>query len=197
MDHIKNFLTKHRKLVIFSLLFFIILPFSLTAITHKYGPYRGKVVDAESGKPIEGAAVYMVFTTKSPNPGGATWHYAGAAETLTDANGEFELTYRAFVFHPFCLWEYLPLQQIFKPGYGIFPMHKSSSITPEPDPYFIPEKQFVTIRLPKLKTKEERIENLYWIRPGPSDVPYEKRKHFNKLENQERINLGFSPLGEQ
>jgi len=195
VDHIKNFLTKHRKLVIFSLLFFIILPFSLTAITHKYGPYRGKVVDTETEEPIEGAVVYMVFNTQSPNPGGVTSHYAGAAETLTDANGEFELTYRAFVFHPFCLWEYLPLQQIFKPEYGMFPRHKSSSITPEPDPYFIPEKQFVTIRLPKLKTKEERITNLHHVDLWTSEVPYKKRKYITELENKETIDLGFKPEG--
>jgi hypothetical protein len=197
MNHLKSFLTKHRKLLIFTFLFFAVLLFSLTAITHRYGPYHGKVVDAETDAPIEGAAVYMVFTTKSPNPGGATWQYAGAAETLTDAHGEFELTYRALVFHPFSLWEYLPTQQVFKPGYGMFPKHKSTSITPEPDACCIPEEQYVTIRLPKLKTKEERIENLSSVSPGPFDVPYIKRKHFTELESQERINLGFSPLGEQ
>lgn len=195
MNHIKNFLTKHRKVVIFAVLFFVVLPFAVTAITHKYGPYRGKVVDAETGESIEGAVVYMVFTTKSPNPGGATWHYAGAAETLTDADGEFELTFRAFVFHPFSLWDYLPIQQVFKPGYGMFPMHRSTSITPEPDACCIPEEQYVTIRLPKLQTKEERITNLDHVDLWSSEVPYKKRKHITDLENKETVDLGFKPAG--
>jgi len=195
MLHIKGFLTKHRKLVFFAMLFVVVLPFTLTAITHNYGPYRGNVVDTETGVPIEGAAVYMVFSTKSPNPGGATWRYAGAAETLTDAHGEFELTYRALVFHPFSLWEHLPIQQVFKPGYGMFPKHKSTSITPEPDACCIPEEQYVTIRLPKLKTKEERITNLRHVDLWTNEVQYKKRKHITELENKETADLGFKPAG--
>ena len=188
---IKKFIKNHKKLVIFALLVFLV-----TAITNKYGPYTGKVVDAETGEPIEGAAVYMVFRTQSPNPGGSTGHYAGAAETLTDANGEFELSYRAIVFHPFCLWDPWPSQLVFKPGYGTFPGHKGANILPEKRKMpGIPEKQYVTISLPKLTTKEQRRDTLISVYLRRGSVPYKKRKHITELYKKEDIFLDNYPVG--
>jgi len=170
--------------------------FTVTAITNKYGPYIGKVVDAETGEPIEGAVVYMVFFTQSPNPGGSTGHYAGAAETLTDVNGEFELTYRAFVFHPFCLWDHMPVRQVYRPGYGHFPGHIESRISSEKGTITgIQEEQYVTISLPKLKTKKQVRDNLSHVYSRSHLVPYKKRKHFTDLRNQERIYLRYGPAG--
>ncbi|MFT5699730.1 MAG: hypothetical protein ACI8ZB_002596 [Desulforhopalus sp.] len=188
---IKKFLGRHKVLTTL-----VVLLFLVTSITHKYGPYIGKVVDAETGEPLEGVVIYREFYTNSPNPGGATGHFAGAAETLTDANGEFELSYRAFVFHPFCLWDPWPILMIFKPGYGVYPKHRASFSVPEnKEGFALPEGEYVTVNLPQLTTREERSVNQSSVHFRSDLVPYEKRKHITDLKNQERAYLGFQPVG--
>lgn len=184
---IKNFVRNHKKLLIFLLLIFL-----FTSITNKYGPYSGKVVDAETGAPIAGAVVFMTFYTAGPpHPGGSTSHYAGAAEAVTDDNGEFKLSYRAFVFHPLCFWD-TPWQQVFKPGYGVWPDHIKSRIMPEKRKGSgIPERQYVTIKLPKLQTREEQRRSLLRV---SLRGPYSNRISLTKSVNQGRIYLGIPPI---
>ena len=56
-----------------------------------YGPYCGKVVNAETKAPIEGAAILVVFYSSEPSTAGSTSRYADAFETFTDKNGEFRI----------------------------------------------------------------------------------------------------------
>lgn len=53
------------------------------------GLYRGRVVDAETGKPIAGAVVLVGWTYMTPNVAGGTTHCIDGMEMLTDENGEF------------------------------------------------------------------------------------------------------------
>lgn len=55
------------------------------------GPYEGKVVDVETGQPIEGAVVHGGWYKASPGPGGATHTNYDSLEVLTDRNGEFKI----------------------------------------------------------------------------------------------------------
>jgi len=163
------------------------------AIISHYGPYYGKVVDAETKEPLEGAAVLAVYYTTSSGPGGSLSHYLDAQETVTDKNGEFRippLTVTTFrVLHGF---DAHPLFTIFKPGYGAYPNHKDVK------PIFpygsLPPKQYVTIELPKLKTREERLLN-YGCDPL-SDVPETKYKNLFRLIQEERKTLGLEPQKE-
>ncbi len=55
------------------------------------GPYEGKVVDFNTGQPIEGAVVLGYWSKAHLSPGGA-WHtYYDSREVLTDKNGEFSI----------------------------------------------------------------------------------------------------------
>lgn len=99
---------------------------SSCAVSHKFGPYKGKVVDADSGQAIEGAVVFMECNTISGNVGGANTHFADAAEVLTDENGEFYIELRVNTFKPGHLWSPYQDITIFKPGYGVFPGHKKA-----------------------------------------------------------------------
>lgn len=154
------------------------------AITHEYGPYTGTVVDKETGEPIEGAVVFMSFYTGTIwAVGGRVSHYADAVEVLTDAKGEFNVPpQRVFAFHPGDTWDDEPSVIIFKPGYGAFPGHRGSSY--EPKGWFragVP----LTIKLPNLKTKEERSDNAIrnlWLGSG---VPENKFRLFEKLKKSE------------
>lgn len=53
------------------------------------GPYEGKIIDAETGRTIEGVVVLGVWTTITITPGGGVYDYYDARETVTDKNGEF------------------------------------------------------------------------------------------------------------
>lgn len=55
------------------------------------GPYKGRVVDAETGKPIEGVVVLGVWYKQIATPAGGVSSYYDAAETVTDSNGDFEI----------------------------------------------------------------------------------------------------------
>jgi hypothetical protein len=160
------------------------------AVSHTYGPYKGKVVDAETEEPIEGAVLFMEFTTRAPNPGGATASFADAKEVLTDKNGEFFLEHTVTTLRPGQHWGPWPKTIIYKPGYGMFPW-KGTSITPKPDWSGIGENVYSIIKLPKLHTKDERHEALLHV--TVHSVPYEKRKNISELERQEEIYLGNKP----
>jgi hypothetical protein len=160
--------------------------FSGCSITHSYGPYQGKVVDAETKEPIEGAAVLVVFYTQEPGPAGSISRYADAVETVTDKNGEFMIpAHRATVFRPLQGWDKYGYFTIFKPGYGCYP--DSEGVKPMFVPNgTIPSAKHVTIELPKLKTREARMKM-----PSVNfDIPYEKQSKFIELINKEMESLG-------
>lgn len=183
----------NMKYFIAILLVLIIFPVSAhCAITKEFGPYSGKVIDAETKEPIEGAGVLVVFYTESYGPAGAVTHYADALETLTDKNGEFEFTsHRITLFRPLHGWVRYGYFTIFKPGYGCYPLHKDVK------PMFVPngslpENKQITIELPRLKKTQERLMNT--MIPLISDIPTEKYIHLHNLINQELQNLGRKPI---
>jgi hypothetical protein len=175
---------KMIKYAIFILLFLLIV-----AIAHLYGPYRGKVVDLETGSPIKGAAVLMVFYVETVFQSGDC---VDGVETVTDANGEFRIPrYLALTFRPFYNWKSYGYVTIFKPGYGAYPDHIEAM------PRFeiggsLPENEYVTIQLPRLKTIKERKRNLSLSLP--LDLPGRKMKNLLKLISQEHVNVGLPPI---
>jgi hypothetical protein len=64
---------------------------SSSAIIRHDGPYEGKVIDAETGEPIEGAVVLGVWYRIHPNVAGWNSEFYDATETLTDENGDFSI----------------------------------------------------------------------------------------------------------
>ena len=159
------------------------------AITNKFGPYSGKVMDAGTKEPIEGAAVLVVFFTEEYGPAGAITRFADAIETVTDKNGEFIIpAHRVTAFRPLQGWDKFGYFTIFKPGYGCYPESKGVSPMFEPNGT-LPEKQHVIIELPRLKTIAERRDAGL---PTPSgSIPFEKQIKLIELINQERLFLGY------
>jgi len=152
------------------------------AISHSYGPYMGKIVDKETDEPIEGAVVFMRFFRVGLFD---THNFADAVEVVTNKDGEFLVPIQRIVgFDPLASFDPDGAVIIFKPGYGAYPGH------PEVSPRFtpggtLPANQHVTIKLPKLKTKEERSDNaIRNLWPG-SGVPESKYRLFEKLKKSE------------
>lgn len=55
------------------------------------GPYKGRVIDAETGQPIEGAVAHGTWSKVYPNPAGSSSEYYDSYEVLTDKDGNFEI----------------------------------------------------------------------------------------------------------
>jgi hypothetical protein len=74
---------------------FLITFFGLMSV-HAYPAedwtFQGKVVDAETLKPIEGAVVVAVWREARATPVSSTFRFKDAKETLTDQNGEWSIT---------------------------------------------------------------------------------------------------------
>lgn len=64
---------------------------SIFGIIHTDGPYFGRVVDAEDGKPIEGAAVANIWDMEYFALVQTVTGFGDAVETVTDTEGKYYL----------------------------------------------------------------------------------------------------------
>lgn len=55
------------------------------------GPYKGRVIDAQTGQPIEGAVAHGYWSRIHFVPTGSSSEYYDSYEVLTDRNGEFRI----------------------------------------------------------------------------------------------------------
>ncbi len=155
----------------------------VAAAQEKWGPFRGQVVDVETGQPIAGAAVLVIWWKVIPNPAGGTEKFYDAREAETDAAGRFEVPRRRPPF--FRLGILPPKFTVFAPGY----VHVGTVVTPPGGEFFVAP---TVVQMRRLKTREERVE--YQGRFPPS-APFEKMPKLLDALNRERRSLGFEPFG--
>lgn len=166
---------------------------SVSAIVRTYGPFIGKVVDAETGQPIANAVVLVRFYTEyhlqleEPIP-----QVAHAVETLTDELGNFLIpSTTVYSFRFFHLWRPHALATIFKPGYGTFPGHPAATPRFNPQGAF-PKNKPVVISLPPLQSREERWFNLN-VAFLDVEVPPGQGNRFKQLLAEEKTQLRWVP----
>lgn len=183
------------------LLALLILTWSATAVAQtgqpleRYlnghrGPYRGRVLDAETGKPLAGVVVVAVWRRDRIMPLHSRSEHYAAREALTNADGEFvidaddvERNAPKRTWHPFIT--------IFLPGYG---RYRSPAGTPTTVTQRFFQGPGTTVELPRLEDKEERRMHLRTIGPyGLSEAPFTEIPGFMGLFNQERVALGLEP----
>ena len=116
----------------------------------QWGPFRGQVVDAETGQTVSGAHV-MVLWVREPPSLHATERLYDAQETVTDADGRFELARQQRLFTAFVSG---PEVAVFAPGY----MMQAPEVTPAGgrayvDPTVIPMRP--------LNTRDERCTHIW------------------------------------
>ena len=200
--------------------FFIIttivwLSFTCTAYAWLYyskPEFRGRVIDAETKQPVEGAVVVVLYEKwEFGGPGGGNTLPMDAKETLTDKNGEFYFpSYRTLIG---------PLSRendvsfiIYKPGYmsvdgmGIinFPDEKYFSIKKDmigkegtikyvETRYAYPETYIWKglMGIVELKRAKTREEKLLAIPSPPTDYTSKELPLFIKIINEAGNNLGL------
>ena len=152
------------------------------------GPYKGKVVDADTGKPIEGVVVLGVWYKETPTPAGAVSSYYDARETVTDKNGEFEIPGMGLQ----VLSRVAPMDVLmFKAGYeyiGLGPW-ESFKVDPIFKKKIVWEGKKAIIPLRKLTMEERKRQG------SPSDPPtgaeFDKVKLMLREINKDRVERGL------
>ena len=155
---------------------------------HSDGPYRGKVLDLETGEPIEGAVVAAEWTL--------THRFCDAKETVTDKNGEFILPKGScFSFWPFT--EMDPARVVvFRPGYlgypplGASPEERRARMPGFTGYEFRDKEQYNLIKLGRPKTRGDR-ESTLGNADLSGDETFSRLPMLIKLLNEERKNLGL------
>lgn len=168
--------------------------------------YRGRVVDIDTGQPIEGAVViakYQKETLAPPvEPQSSTIH---VKETLTDKDGRFVFPAYTTIIQPFS-WSYDVSFLIFKPGYlcyGWSVMPGFFEGTAEKDSAELFEQwnkslkfKFTasgTVMLPKVTSYEDRFQSklnfsvptdYYQRLPISKRVEQEERNYLNSIRGE-------------
>ncbi len=162
------------------------------------GPWRGQIVDAETGQTLEGVVVIAWWLKYTGGPAGwAGGRYYAAEEVVTGSDGRFEIPPKiALNWLPIITQIRGPEFRIFKPGYGQFRVVKPElkPLEEGDDPYEFLTKDGVMIALPPLKTREERLKFYSSLSPPPPPVPPDRRRKFDEVIDVERKYLGFGPL---
>jgi energy-coupling factor transporter transmembrane protein EcfT len=172
-------------IILFPILFLVIW----SNVPYYYlSPFEGRVIDADTKEPIEGAAVLAVYYDQATSIAGTNTFPIDAQEALTDSRGEFKIPElkRWLGDRPGTVVD--ARLTIFKPGYGAFPSYKGSKAV-KGNKSKLSQENYILYELPKLKTTEERKENVIFMR-GYSYPLY------MRAINEERKNLGLRPISQ-
>jgi hypothetical protein len=172
------------------------------------GPWRGQVVDAETGQPLEGVAVIGVwqrrFLDRRLVPLSPT-SPVSADETVTDADGRFTLPPRMFwrtVAGP--VREPEPELALFKAGYGGWrrqrpgtPLRTSGAVLEmQPLRSLDERRQYLRGAWPPAEREQRRLAWQHGDHPANwIDLPYRQARRYEAAINEERVALGLRPIG--
>jgi hypothetical protein len=198
-----------KQLMTFFLFITIVISFTASAyagwlIYHKL-EFKGKVIDAETKEPIEGAVVVVVYNKHSliSGPGGGYSSVVKVKEALTDKKGEFHFPPYTTLIQPNSIEDTVEFI-IYKPGYGSYPgreIYPFNYVGPEytfskelSSKEEIQKGIFIIhgiVELPKLKTRYERLRA---IPATPTDYRSKELPLLYKAMNEENKRFG---LGEE
>jgi hypothetical protein len=147
----------------------------------QWGPFRGRMVDAESGSPIAGAHFMVSWERDNPNPVHWTQSFYDAQEAITDADGRFEIP-RHTRFFPLLVRE--PRFGAFAPGYSA----ESEKLVSPGGRLYVDE---TVLRMRRLQTRRERCARLP---AGPSIDASKKVTLFYRAVHAYRSELSCSSL---
>jgi hypothetical protein len=166
------------------------------------GPWKGRIVDAETGQPLAGAVVVFSWIEYTAGPAGwAGGEFHDAAEGVTGADGAFVIPARSTL--TLLPWKKIAREvAIFKPGYGRWRFQGSDEWERLPPrtrterynaAWTQAEQDGVVIELPPLKTREARLD--FYQRGGrtpPGVVPAGRIRRFIEADDAERAYLGLT-----
>jgi hypothetical protein len=168
-------------------------------IVYHEGSFKGKVIDAETKEPIEGAVAVVVYNVREYAFIESNTTASSAEEVLTNKNGDFYIPHHIFFhIHPYLLATKETTHfLIYKPGYapaeGPDYVQRPDGFIIKPNYPMIAEafRKGVIVELVRLKTKEERIRN---IPSRPDDMGSWRLPLLFKAINEEGKRFGLGEV---
>jgi hypothetical protein len=159
--------------------------------------YHGTVVDDETGQPLSGAVVTVIWYTTPIVSMERTRSFLNAQEALTDSEGKFLLlSSPAIDWNPFTSVRKPPEVVIYKPGYA--PLALASPAWKQVTKFGTIDEALKTgpiIKLPKLKTKEE-LRKFTSLGLLAGEAPHDKVPNLVKAANIQSKMAGLQPYPE-
>ncbi len=150
------------------------------------GPWRAQVVDAETGRPLEGVVVLAYWLRYQPSLGGwAGGAFHAGEEVVTGADGRFAIRSRWSYTIPLLVKVSGPEWVIFRPGHGRWRFRRSE------DWEKFARGEEVVIEMPPLKTHEERLKFHDTVIRPVGVVPPERMPRLTDAWEQDRAFLGL------
>ena len=166
--------------------------------------FTGRLIDADTKEPIEGAVVVLSWHEERPAPpDGGGMRFKDVKETKTDKDGKWTIdgpkgrklgNFLSIVSFLTRMYITKPPQFIiFKPGYCSWPQGLFIESCKEKIKYELNSQghyklgEGEVIELPILVSREDRLRNI----PSPADGKLEKQIELIKLINDERRNFGL------
>jgi hypothetical protein len=156
--------------------------------TSPSGPYRGRVIDADTGQPLVGAAVVAAWFLDHPLAVHGAARASRVVEVLTDAQGEFAIPRWTQITLIGSMEE--PRFTIYALGYGPFLGFQRA---PKGEALAFAFEKYTVVELVRGKTREKRREYLGWALPF--GVTEEQVPNVYRLINIESKDLGEQPIG--
>ena len=201
----------NKKIISIAIVIIIIIAtlyFAGWLIFHK-PEYRGRIIEADTKKPIEGAVIVAMYSVDYfiGGPAGSNPKLIHVKETLTNERGEFVIPSYTTLMSPIS-YELGPDFIIYKEGYGSYPQNRKdiSSFQYYGPAYIFKNKMdtqeeiykdskvviitFGVAELPRLHTREERIRAIYSL---PDE--WEKTPILLNAINDEYTRIGLEPIG--
>lgn len=169
------------------LIILAMLSMSFIFTPHAHAEFKGKVVDAVTGKPIESAVVLMYWYRICLHRFG-TEEFFDAKETLADERGMFAIKGHKINWNPLCRID-TPQFYIYKAGYKaidlawFIPAFKTDSIKK----HLFFEGDLVVFKLHKPRTRMERI----FARSTRGTFPHKYQELLIKETNKARKALNL------
>ncbi len=161
--------------------------------------YHGRVVDEETGQALAGAVVTVVWFRRPIIAMERTRDFLSAQEAVADSDGKFSLLASPGIdWSPFTYVEKEPKIVVFQPGYeptwaGWMVRNKYNNGIEFADAL----KKGATIRLQKLKTKEDLIKFTNISSLTHVTVRYEYVPRLIQAVNVQNKTVGLKPYPEQ
>ncbi len=151
------------------------------------GPYHGRVVDAETGQPLAGAVVVLVWSRVRILPFHSSTVFHAVRETLTGSDGSWVLDGRD-VEDRAPARTYPPSLDAYFPGYSAI---TSIIFTKSGGSLIGNIAAGGIVRLPPLRTREERRSGFGLVPDTPT--PFKDVPNLMRLINVELVSLGLQP----
>ena len=168
--------------------------------------FRGKVIDADTREPIEGAVVVAVWQEATSTISGASTRLKDVKETLTNKDGEWAIEgpkgrwgsaiTAIYTFFTGSYYTRPPEFIVFRPGYCSWPAgfgidSCKGKLKPSGNDKLANGE---TVELSTLTNREDRLraQGIGPVYDGPSFL--NNQQEFIKLLNAERRNLGLSEI---